>query len=108
MFDFIQIPFFWAGISLLGLLGANTAVITRFGKRFRLFGQLSGLLFSIGRIIMVLPFVSQPRLDQSIFFSIGGILLGIASLVFVIPGMISQPLLSLSLTAKKHDFERKK
>lgn len=94
MFDFIQIPFFWAGISLLGLLGANTAVITRFGKRFRLFGQLSGLLFSIGRIIMVLPFVSQPRLDQSIFFSIGGILLGIASLVFVIPGLISQPLIA--------------
>jgi hypothetical protein len=43
---------------------------------------------------MVLPFVSQPRLDQSIFFSIGGILLGIASLVFVIPGMISQPLIA--------------
>lgn len=94
MFDFFQNPFFWAGISLLGLLGANTIINTRFGKKFRLFGILSGLLFSIGRIVMVLPFVPQPQFDQSIFFTIGGIFLGISSLVFVIPGFISQPLIA--------------
>ncbi len=94
MFDLIQNPFFWAAISLLGLLSANTIVNTRFGKKFRLFGLLSGLLFSIGRIIMVLPFVPQPRFDQSIFFTIGGIFLGISSLVFVIPGFRSQPLIA--------------
>ena len=61
MLEFYQNPFFWAGISLLGLLGANATVNTQFGKKFPIFGQLSGFLFTIGRIIMVLPFIPQPR-----------------------------------------------
>jgi len=43
---------------------------------------------------MVLPLVPQPRFAQSIFFTIAGIFLGISSLVFVIPGLISQPLIA--------------
>jgi NTE family protein len=94
MLEFYMDPFFWAGISLFGLLGANTAVMTRFGRRYRIFGQLSGFLFSIGRIIMVLPVISQPRLNQIDFFPISGIIIGIISLVFIIPSMISQPLIA--------------
>ncbi len=94
MFDFIQNPFFWAGISLFGLLGANTSVNTRFGKKYRLFGRLSGLLFTLGRVIMVLPFVSQPRLYESIYFVITGVVLGVASIIFIIPGWINQPLIA--------------
>ncbi len=94
MFEYIQTPFFWAGISLLGLLGANTAVNTSFGKKYRLFGQISGILFSVGRIIMVLPFISQPRLPQLNSLKYAGIIIGILSLVFIIPGMFSQPLIA--------------
>jgi len=94
MFEFIQNPFFWAGISLLGLLGANTAVNTGFGKKYRLFGQLSGLLFSVGRIILVLPIISQPRFNPSNFFTIAGLIIGGFSLILIIPGLFSQPLIS--------------
>jgi NTE family protein len=92
MFEYFQNPFFWAGISLLGLLGANTSVNTRFGKKYRLFGRLSGVLFSLGRIIMVLPFISQPRLNESLLTNLAGILLGVISIIFLIPGWINQPL----------------
>ena len=93
MLSYIQTPFFWAGISLLGMLGANTAVNTRFGKKYRLFGQISGLFFSLGRIVMVLPFISQPRLPESDLFTYFGIGIGIISLIFIFPGFVSQPLI---------------
>jgi NTE family protein len=102
MFGFVLNPFFWAGISLLGLLGANTAVNTRFGKRFRLFAQLSGFLFTIGRVILVLPFIPQPRLPQNDSYFIIGMLVGIFSLIFIIPSIISQPLIA---PVKNKDFK---
>jgi NTE family protein len=102
MFDFVQNPFFWAGISLLGLLGANTAVNTRFGKRFRLFAQISGFLFSIGRIVLVLPFIPQNRLIQNNYLIGLGIIVGILSLIFIIPSVNSQPLIT---SIKKNDFK---
>lgn len=102
MLEFYKNPFFWAGVSLFGLLGVNTATNTRFGKRFRIFGQLSGFLFTLGRIIMVLPVINQPRLPESEFIKFSGILLGIFSLIFVFPSLISQPLI-----APKSDLEFK-
>lgn len=94
MLEFYRNPFFWAGVSLLGLLGANTATNTRFGRKFRIFGQLSGFLFSVGRIIMVLPVITQPRLVDLELFKYSGILLGVISLIFIVPSLISQPLIS--------------
>ena len=94
MIEFILNPFFWAGISLLGILGTNTAVNTRFGRKYRIFGQLSGLLFSAGRIILVLPFIPQPRLEMSIYFTVTSIILGVFSLIFIIPGIFNQPLIA--------------
>lgn len=94
MLDFYKNPFFWAGISLLGLLGANTATNTRFGKKYRIFGQLSGLLFTIGRVIMVLPVIDQPRLVHSPMYEYAAIFIGICSLIFIVPSLISQPLIS--------------
>lgn len=94
MLEFYKNPFFWAGVSLLGLIGANTATNTRFGKKYQIFGQLSGFLFSIGRIIMVLPVITQPRLAESELFTVAGIVVGIISLVFIVPSLISQPLIS--------------
>ena len=94
MLEFYQNPFFWAGISLFGLLGANTAGTTRFGKQFQIFGQLSGFFFTVGRIIMVLPVITQPRMFDSDLFKYSGILIGIISLIFIIPSVISQPLIA--------------
>ncbi len=89
MIGVIQNPFFWAGISLIGLIAANTSVNTSFGKKHRLLGFLSSLLFNIGRIIMVLPFVNQPRIIGSNILNITGILVGILSLIFIIPRWIN-------------------
>lgn len=94
MLEFYQNPFFWAGISLLGLLGANATVNTQFGKKFPIFGQISGFLFTIGRIIMVLPFIPQPRLVDMEEIKYSAILIGIISLIFIVPSVIAQPLIA--------------
>lgn len=91
MFDFIQNPFFWAGISLIGLLVANTSVNTRFGKKHRFLSLLSSLLFNIGRIVMVLPFVSQTRLNASNLISFTGLFVGVVSAIFIIPRWVNNP-----------------
>lgn len=99
-----QTPFFWAGISLIGVIGANTAVNTQFGNRNPVLGLISGILFSVGRIVMVLPFVIQPRFPELWWSNAAGWLVLLASLCFLIPGLKSQPFIAPS---KKLGFETK-
>lgn len=100
MYEDLQSPFFWAVISLIGLLGASTVVNTRFGKKYSIFGVISGLLFTLGRIIMVLPLIVQPRFSQSLLLFYTGIVLGILSLIFIIPSFKSQALIFPSKSPK--------
>ncbi len=93
MLEISQNPFFWAVISLFGILGATTAVNTKYGKRFRWFGITFAFLFTIGRLMMVLPFIPQPRFALSLWLTIFAILLGIISLFFILPGFKNQPLI---------------
>ncbi len=95
-----QNPFFWALISLFGILGATAAVNTKYGRRFRWFGATFAFLFTIGRFILVLPFIPQPRFHPSAWINITGILAGLVSLTFILPNFKNQPLIFSQQNAK--------
>jgi NTE family protein len=86
-------PFFWAVISLFGVLGATAAVNTRYGKKFPWFGILAAGLFILGRFILVLPIIPQPRFEPSLWSYLGAALFGVAAAVFLYPGFKTQPLI---------------
>lgn len=86
-------PFFWAIISLFGILCATAAVNTKYGKKYHWFGIISVSLFTIGRLVLVLPIIPQPRFQASIWVYIAAIAFGIAAIIFLIPGIKFQPLI---------------
>ena len=86
-------PFFWAIISLFGILCATAAVNTKYGKKYHWFGVISVSLFTIGRIVLVLPFIPQPRFQANIWVYITAIAFGVAAIIFLIPGIKFQPLI---------------
>jgi NTE family protein len=91
---FAASPFFWAIISMFGLLGATTAVNTKYGKRNPIIGILSAGLFSLGRFILVLPLIPQPRFETSTYtYGIAFVFL-ILAIVFIFPGLKTRPLSS--------------
>ncbi len=87
-------PFFWAIISMFGLLAATTAVNTSFGKKHPIIGFLAASLFSIGRFVLVLPFIPQPRFHTNIFTLLSGLFFILISLIFLYPGLQARPLSS--------------
>lgn len=80
--SFYTNPFFWALVSLCGLYGAGLVVSDhRVGRNMGLI-TLSLTLVTIGRILLVLPFCEQPRLDLGKWnWVIGGLVLLIALVV---------------------------
>ncbi|MGH9677458.1 MAG: hypothetical protein ACRD36_10185, partial [Candidatus Acidiferrum sp.] len=56
-------PFFWASISLLGLVLAAGVVGSDTLRRSASLGLFSVAVFALGRVILVLPFSVQPRLN---------------------------------------------
>ena len=86
-------PFFWAFISLFGILCATAAVNTKYGKKYHWFGIISLSLFTIGRFVLVLPIIPQPRFQEGIWVYITAFLFGIAAIIFLIPGIKFKPLI---------------
>jgi NTE family protein len=93
-------PFFWAVIGLFGLFGATTAVNTSYGKKHPAFAKISAFLFFIGRLIVVMPFIPQPRFQHTISTLILGFGFGVASLIFILPVLKTQPLTAPSTRMK--------
>jgi protein-S-isoprenylcysteine O-methyltransferase Ste14 len=81
----LQDPFFWAFIGMFGLL-ADTAVLS--GTKLSRSAPLGFALVMVcdsARIILVLPFCSQPRFDMGVWnWIVGGIIL-VAASIFAIP-----------------------
>ncbi|MHA2028052.1 MAG: methyltransferase family protein [Candidatus Kariarchaeaceae archaeon] len=87
----IDNPFFWAFVSMFGLVGAGTVVGSKRFGRNALFGLIIVLVFDLGRLILVLPYCDQPRFDIGGFhWIIGGVIL-IVGLVFGIPAFVIKP-----------------
>jgi len=85
---FLNNPFFWALISMFGLLGAGAVTSSRNMASRPLFFLGSLLLPAVGHTMLVLPFVDQLRFEsEGWHWYVGGALL-LASLVFEIAGFL--------------------
>jgi len=83
--------FFWAFISMFGLVGANAVVSGKKLGRYPLFGSVVVTLFVLGRFALVLPFCPQPRFEiWGLHGLIGGVIF-IMGLVFCLPAFIIKP-----------------
>ena len=80
-------PFFWAFVGMFGLLvGIALVSGTKMGKDAA-FGLATIMVCDLSRIVLVLPFCSQPRLEIGIWnWIVGGIFL-VAAFVFGVPAM---------------------
>ncbi len=88
---FFHDPFFWAFISMFGLIGASATLCSKQLGRFMLLNLTFVVIFAFGRFILVQPFCPQPRFDfGSLQFAFGGIIFFIG-LIFLIPILLINP-----------------
>ena len=93
MYQFLNNPFFWAYISMFVLVGACSAVISRKIGSHPALGLVICAFFDIGRIILVLPIVEQPRFFLKGFNATIGILIFVIGLCFSLgPCFLIRPL----------------
>jgi protein-S-isoprenylcysteine O-methyltransferase Ste14 len=98
-------PFFWALISMFGLVGACAVVGTQRVGRSALVGACIVTVFDLGRFILVLPACSQPRFDiggwhsllGGIVFVVGGYL-GLAPCFMIRPVNVAEKKMELQTT----------
>ncbi|MHC5081984.1 MAG: hypothetical protein ACYTHN_23525, partial [Planctomycetota bacterium] len=57
-------PFFWALLSMLGMVGATSLFTLHRLQRNFLFVSFSLILVTVGRFVLVLPFCKQPRFEM--------------------------------------------
>jgi protein-S-isoprenylcysteine O-methyltransferase Ste14 len=76
---------------MFGLVGAGAVVSGKRLGRYPLFGITIVAIFILGRVILVLPFCLQPRLElDSWHFIVGGIA-SFVGLIFCTPGLTIKP-----------------
>ncbi|MGD1029023.1 methyltransferase family protein [Candidatus Binatus soli] len=84
-------PFFWALVSMFGLASATAGVgSTRLGK-FRSLGLVTVGMFTLGRVVLVLPAVTQPRLVAGDWIWVVGGVIFAAGMVFALPAFAIRP-----------------
>jgi protein-S-isoprenylcysteine O-methyltransferase Ste14 len=84
-------PFLWAAVSLFGLILASAVVAAEAVHRSRLLGFLAVALFAAGRVVLVLPYCPQPRLEFEPWHWIAGPALFVAGMVFASPAVLIRP-----------------
>lgn len=78
-------PFFWALVSMFGLAGAEALVGSARLAKCRSLGFVTVGMFTLGRVVLVLPAVSQPRfVAGDCSWILGGAIVG-AGMVFALP-----------------------
>ena len=86
----VEDPYFWAFVAMLGLVGGNAIQGSPVVGQRTWFGVVIISMVTLGRVVMVLPFVEQPRF--SLPFSFGtGVLLIVASLLLMAPLLRIRP-----------------
>jgi protein-S-isoprenylcysteine O-methyltransferase Ste14 len=85
-------PFFWALVSIFGLTGAEALVGSVRLARFRALGVATVGMFTVGRVVLVLPAVSQPRFAPSDWITAAGAVIFVAGMIFALPALTIRPL----------------
>lgn len=89
---FLSEPFFWALISMFGLVGACTIVGTKKVGSSALAGALIVTIFDLGRFILVLPVCPQPRFDIGGWHSlVGGVIFFVGGYFGLAPSLYIRP-----------------
>jgi protein-S-isoprenylcysteine O-methyltransferase Ste14 len=71
-------PFFWALISMLGMVGATSLFSIHKLRRNGIFVSIVLILVTVGRFVLPLPFCAQPRFEiGGMHWIIGGIIVAI-------------------------------
>ena len=84
-------PFFWALISMFGLVAACSVVGSKKVGRNTVLGVLIVTIFNLGRFLLVLPFCDQPRFEIGGWHGlIGGTIL-VTGLIFCLPAFSIRP-----------------
>jgi protein-S-isoprenylcysteine O-methyltransferase Ste14 len=97
---FFNDSFFWAFISMFGLVGCGAVVSgSRLGK-YPLFGAIVVIIFDFGRIVLVLPVCEQPRFDLSGLHMFVGAAIFIFGILFCSPALSIKPITAPDKTIK--------
>ena len=84
-------PFFWALVSMFGLVGAEALVGSARLARIRSLGLVMVGLFTLGRVAIVLPEVSQPRFASGHWSWVAGGMIFVVGIVFALPAFTIRP-----------------
>jgi protein-S-isoprenylcysteine O-methyltransferase Ste14 len=84
-------PFFWATVSMFGLVASGVVVAGGHLSRRPSFGVLVVVLWTAGRVVLVLPFCAQPRFAWSGWHAPVGALLFAIGLGFCAHGLRIRP-----------------
>jgi len=81
-FNFYTDPFFWAMVSMLGMVGATSLFSMQKLRHNLWFVGIVLLLVTTGRFILALPFCPQPRFEIfGLHWIIGGIIIGLVAII---------------------------
>ena len=84
-------PFFWALVSMFGLAGAEALVGSTRLARIRSLGFVTVGMFALGRVVLVLPAVSQSRLVAGNWsWVVGGVIFAVG-VAFMLPAFAIRP-----------------
>jgi protein-S-isoprenylcysteine O-methyltransferase Ste14 len=89
---FFEDPYFWSLVSMVGLGGAGGLVGSARLARFRWLGFVTVALFTLGRVVLVLPMVTQPRLAAGEWSWIAGGVIFAVGMVFAFPVLTIRPI----------------
>lgn len=81
-------PFFWAFVAMSGLVGAEAVVGSTKLAKSRLLGLISVGLFGLGRVVLVLPRVAQPRFASSPWCWVAGGIIFAVGVIFTLPAIV--------------------
>lgn len=84
---FTDDAFAWAAVSLVGLQGATSLFSGHVWSRSRWFVGVMLLLTTVGRAVLPLPFVDQPRLDPASWHATAGWMLFGVGIAILLPAM---------------------
>lgn len=97
---FLHDPFFWALISMFGLVAACAVVGSQKIGRNTFLGMCIVLTFNLGKFLLVLPFCDQPRFDLSGWHSLVGGVVCLIGFAFCLPAFLIKPFNSANNTTK--------
>jgi protein-S-isoprenylcysteine O-methyltransferase Ste14 len=89
--NYAKDPFLWAFLSMFAVLASILIVGSKRPGKYALFGIIVVALFALGRVVLVLPALPQPRFNIGIWHWVIGAVIFLSGVVFSIPAWKIKP-----------------